>query len=148
MMAREIGTGPVVSVALAADTAGQKIEPVAAGVYAGTVVEGTPIDVAAVEGDIAEFVPEDELAAVEFENVEDVFAAGIVVVVDLELEPVTELELVGEPVGRPGSGLAGRAVAEPVYRFAAEPAGEVVAGPVDEIAAGFVAASVVHTNLG
>jgi hypothetical protein len=116
---------------LAADIVGQKIEFVAAGGDAGIAEQGTVVAVAAFADDIAEPVPEDELAAAGAGIAEFEFAAELVV--ELGLEPAGEF--VDEYVNRPGGGLVGKAVAGPVYKTVAEPVDEVAAEPVDEVAA-------------
>ena len=132
MIAQEIGTDvaasgvPVAaaSVVSAADTAEQTIELVAVVAEAGIVVQGTVIAVLAFAHDIAEIVPEDEIAAAEHGTAEPGVAAELV------------SDLVVELVDRSGDGLADKAVVEPEYKAVAGPGSEVVAGPGSEVAVG------------
>jgi hypothetical protein len=124
MIAQEIGTDvaasavPVAaaSVVSAADTAEQTIELVAVVAEAGIVVQGAVIAVVAFAHDIAEIVPEDEIAAAEHGTAEPGEAA--------------------ELVDRSGGGLADKAAVEPEYKAVVEPEYKAVAGPGNEVVAG------------
>lgn len=132
MIAQEIGTDvaasavPVAaaSVVSAADTAGQTIELVAVVAEVGIVVQGTVIAAVASAHDIAEIVPEDEIAAAEHGTAEPEAAAELV------------SDFVVELVDRLGDGLADKAVVEPEYKAVAGPGSEVAVGPESEVAAG------------